>query len=464
MWIERVRYYLGLILILLGASFTAPAIVSLVYGEDYTVDYLLASATIALIGYLLWRGSIQEEITYTDSLYIAVISFLLPAIANTIIMVLNGFDPWDSLFESISGITTTGLSMFVTEELPKTIVFVRAWLQWIGGIGIVIVTIGFLLKPGTVAYQLFATHLRKEAYMPSVRMIARAVLGLYGFLTIAAFLTYWLSGIGVYESIVYALTTTSTGGFAATNTFPRAIVWPTIVFMFISAQSFTRYYLLIKFRRIKYLVNAIQIWSFIAVNAIGFLLFYLAITWSGATVSYTDALFNTLSALSTTGYSTIDMTSLPDSAKYIIAILMLIGASMGSTGGGIKQYRLIVLVKELGRRLKKIYSPPETITVVKIGDNVIGDDEIYMHVLVIHLYIIALALSLMIFLLSGYPLIDSLFNVASALGTVGLQTVMLNNNIEWYLKLVISIDMFLGRLEVITVLAVIAHMIDRIRH
>jgi len=461
--ISRIRYYLGLILILLGTSFIAPAIVSFIYMEDFTIDYLFTAFIIVLLGFLLWRNSVREEISYADSLYIAVISFLLPALANTFVMILNGFDPWDSLFESISGITTTGLSMFTTEELPKTIIFVRAWLQWIGGIGIVIMTIGFLLKPGTVAYQLFATHLRKEAYMPSVKIIARAVLGLYGMLTLMAFITYKISGLDFYQAIVYALTTTSTGGFSATNVFPKAIIWPAIIFMFLSAQSFTRYYLIIRFRKPINLLKSVQIRSFIVLYILGFILFYLALSWAGMNVSYTDSLFNTLSALSTTGYATIDMTSLPDSGKYILILLMLIGAGMGSTGGGIKQYRLIILFKELHRRLKKVYSPPEQVEVVKIEDKPISDEEIYGHLLVINLYIITLIITLIIFLLSGYELMDSLFNISSALGTVGLQTSMLNNTIEWYLKLIISIDMFLGRLEVVTVLATISHMIDKLR-
>ncbi len=136
---------------------------------------------------------------------------------------------------------------------------------------------------------------------------------------------------------------------------------------------------------------------------------------------------------------------------------------MGSTGGGIKQYRLIILFKELHRRLRKAYSPPEQVEVVKIEDKPISDEEIYSHLLVINLYIIALIISLIIFLLSGYEFMDSLFNISSALGTVGLQTSLLNNSIKWYLKLVISIDMFLGRLEVVTVMAIISHMIDKLR-
>jgi len=377
--------------------------------------------------------------------------------------VAGGFDLWDSLFESISGITTTGLSMFSAEELPKTVVFARAWLQWIGGVGIVIVTIGFLLKPGTVAYQLFATHLRKEDYMPSVKVIARAVLGLYGTLTLAAFAVYGLSGLGLFDALVYALTTISTGGFATASTFPRAIVWPAAVFMFLSAQSFTRYYLAIKHRSPSYLLNSVQMRSFAVLLAVGSVLFYLALARAGVAASYTDVLFNTLSALSTTGYATIDMTALPDSGKYVLAVLMLVGAGMGSTGGGIKQYRLIILLKELRRRLREVYSPPERVEVVKVEDKPIGDEEIYSHMLVVNLYAIALMVSLAVFLLSGYGLADSLFNISAALGTVGLQTSMLNNTVEWYLKLVITVDMFLGRLEVVTVVAVVSHMIDRMR-
>lgn len=109
-----------------------------------------------------------------------------------------------------------------------------------------------------------------------------------------------------------------------------------------------------------------QIRSFLAINIIGFILFYIAISFSGINISGIDALFNTLSALSTTGYATINMDRVSDSGKYVLVILMLIGAGMGSTGGGIKQYRLIILLKEIHRHLRKIYSPSERIEVVKI--------------------------------------------------------------------------------------------------
>ncbi len=458
----RLRYYLGLVLILLGASFIPPVVVSLVYGEEYYIGYSIISLALMGLGYAMYRDSVRENLEYIDSLVIAVLSFLIPALANTAVMVLYGFDTWDSLFESVSGITTTGLSMFNTSDLPKTMIFERAWLQWIGGVGIVVMTIGFILKPGTVAYQLFATHLRKEPSMPSVKTIARAVVGLYGALTAIAFIVYTLSGTPVFDSLVYALTTTSTGGFAATSVFPKAIVWPAVVFMFLSSQSFTRYYLAFRGRRLAEIVRSPQIKSFIVLNILSIILFYYAMTLVTPGITVEDAVFNTLSALSTTGYSTIDMSTLPDSGKYILVILMLVGASMGSTGGGIKQYRLIILFKEIGRRIRKAYHPPEEIEVVKIGGKPLGDEEVYSHILIINLYILVLTLSVLAFQLAGYPLVDSLFNTASAIGTVGLQTSMLNNTIEWYLKLVVSIDMFLGRLEILPVIAILSCIREKI--
>lgn len=121
---NRIKYYLGLILTPLELSFIAPAIVSLLYleVEDYTIVYLIASVIIILLGLLFWKDSVREEITYIDSLYIAIFSFLYPALINTAITALNGFDPWDPLFENISSKATTELSIFNINDLLRTII------------------------------------------------------------------------------------------------------------------------------------------------------------------------------------------------------------------------------------------------------------------------------------------------------------------------------------------------------
>jgi len=461
---KTIRYYMGLIMIGYGLAQIPIIMVSLIYGEIYHIYYLASTSILLITGLLLVRFAEKPvEIALVDPLIIAVISFLIPGLTNTIVMIVTGFDPWDSLFESISSITTTGLSLYSPNKLPYTIHFARAWLQWIGGVGIVILTLGTLLKPGTVAYKLLATHIRKEAVMPSVMVVARAVLCIYGLLTLISIIAYYLTGMSLFDAVIHGLTTISTGGFSTQETFPRNALWIAIVFMFLSAQSFSRFYMTFFKRRPRYLGMGPQIKSFIIINLIAIVLSYIAVNMFGSTIDFGDIAFNILSASTTTGYTTISVDELPTVVKYIIIVLMIIGASLGSTGGGLKQYRFIILLKETWRRLLKMVSPHGRLIVVKINGEVIDDEEVYNNMLIISLYILSLTISTIIFLYTGYSLEDSLFTVASALGTVGLAPSIVNHTLPWWSKLLLSMDMFIGRLEILPVASILPYVFDKMR-
>ncbi len=460
---SRLRYYIGWILIAYGFAQIPVAIVSIVYSEPYTLHYLLSTVVLVVVGYFVKGGEKPVELSTTESLYVAILSFLIPGLVNTVVMTIAGFDFWDSLFESISGITTTGLSMYSVDELPYTIHFVRAWLQWIGGVGIVVMTLVFLLKPGTLAYNLLTTHIRKEAYMPSVVYVARAVLAIYGLLTFLCGLLYYLSGMSVFDSIVHALTTISTGGFSTKSSFleySNTAVWVSIVFMFLSAQSFPRYYMMFRLRNPKYIWMGPQIKSFLVLLVVSTALFH-GLTLLYTSISLQDSIFTVVSALTTTGYSTVSMDSLPDASKYILVVLMITGAALGSTGGGFKQYRLIVLFKELWRRIVKAVSPPGRVVNIRVGGQVVSDEEVFSCIAIVHLYIIALVLSTIAFLAAGYSFMDTLFSVASAIGTVGLAPSIVYHTLPWWSKLLLSIDMFIGRLEILPVIAVTIHALRK---
>ncbi len=454
------RYYLGLILIGCGFAQLPVIAVSIVYNEPYYIHYGVAFIVLVVLGYFVKGVEKPYELGIVESLGVAVLSFLIPGLVNTFVMISAGFEPWDSLFESISGITTTGLSVYSVDELPYTIHFVRSWLQWIGGVGIVLMTLIFLLRPGTLAYNLLTAYIRKEAYMPSIVYVARAVLVIYGFLTTLCAILYYLSGMSVYDSIVHSLTTISTGGFSTKTSFPVNALWVSVVFMFLSAQSFPRYYMLFRLRRIRYLVMGPQIKSFLALTLVSIPLFYF-ITSISTNISLEDSVFTVVSALTTTGYSTISIDSLPDPSKYLIVILMIIGAALGSTGGGFKQYRLIILFKELWRRILKTLSPPGRVVHVRIGGRVVSDEEVYVCITIVQLYIIALVLSTLAFMIAGYGLSNSLFSVASAIGTVGLAPSIVSHSLPWWSKLLLSIDMFLGRLEILPVIAITTHLVKK---
>ena len=454
---KAVAYYLGLILVIFGAANYAPAIVALVTNSNVFVFYLVVGTLMIVIGYsihALGRGVASKELKFCDAAAIATVSFIIPAVANALVMYASNYDFTNALFESISGITTTGLSMYNTSTLPPVFVFARAWLQWLGGLGIVVLTLSLLVRPGTAAYRLFSTHFRKEPSLPSSSILSKHIMLFYIGLTLAAFLAYLMAGLPLFDSLVYSLTTTSTGGFSSYTSLSGNSVIVATVFMFLSSQSFIFYYRLLRGRSLKCLSKGTQLFSFALLTVLGGST--LLAVWHKNVIT---VFFHFISALSTTGYSTVNISSLPVAGQLLLILAMFIGASMGSTGGGVKQFRIIVAFKAFITSILRLTEPKERVHVVKVAGERIDDSEVLTYLSVMLMYVIIVALSSFIFTAFGYKLLPSLFSVTSALGTVGLQPSMITPNLPVILKTVLMINMILGRLEVITVIAAFTGLI-----
>ncbi len=458
---NNVRYYIGFVLIGYSILCSVIALASIILGEEYWIYYALSALVLITLGYLLKKGIVPSQISILDSIVIAIASFLIPIVYNSIIMVLMGFSIWDSIFESTSSITTTGLTLYGVNEIPYTLHFSRSIHQWVGGLGIVVLTLSFFIRPGTTAYRLLVIHIHKESTMPSLARVAKVVIQVYMALTILMASIYYLFGMNLFDSIVHAFTTISTGGFSTYDYIPGRVVLPAIVLMFISAQSFTYYHYIFVERKVRIPLQTIL---FTLLNIISIAIMMSIAAVDNVRIDASGIVFTVLSASTTTGYSVVSLDNLPDSFLYILSILMIIGASMGSTGGGLKQYRLLVIVKELKRRLVKIANPSLQVSSIKIADSIVGEEEISGIFTVFTLFLITVTLSTMALLVAGYSLVDSLFVSSSAVGTVGLATSIVSKTMPDWIKLVLSIDMFLGRLEIVTVVAPIAYIGELLRH
>ncbi len=455
--VRAVAYYLGLILVIFGAANYAPAVVALVTSDEAFALYLAAGTLMIVLGYtlhLLGRGTSGKELRFCDAAAIATLSFIVPALANALVMHASNYDFMDALFESVSGITTTGLSMYSTSSLPPVFVFARAWLQWLGGLGIVILTLSLLVRPGTAAYRLFSTHFRREPSLPSSSILSKHIMLFYVGLTSLAFLAYATSGLPLFDALIYSLTTTSTGGFSGYTGLSGNSALVATVFMFLSSQSFILYYRVLRGKNLKHLLRDTQLASFTLMTILGGATL-LGVWHSGVST----VLFHFISALSTTGYSTVSVDSLPVAGQLLLILAMFIGASMGSTGGGVKQFRVVVAFKALITSILRLTEPKERIHIVKVADERIEDSEVLTYLTVILMYVVVIALSSLIFTAFGYNLLPSLFSVTSALGTVGLQPSIITPQLPAILKVVLMINMVLGRLEVVTVVAALAGLI-----
>ncbi len=454
-----IGYYFKLVLYFMSISIIPPFIAAIILSEKplFILAIGLEGLLLFLTCKLLSRITSPGDIGFTEALVLTALTFLLGGFVAGIPIIVYD-EPINALFEGISAITTTGLSSLNQNSLTPGVHFLRSYYQWIGGLGIALLTVSFLVSPGSAAYNIYAAHLGKTKIKPLSLSTVRVLLKIYIILTIAYLILYIASGLNVFDALINSLTTISTGGFSTITLFdsPKLMIVG-FIGMFISAQPLIMYYYLYR-GNLKRILNEKQLYSFTIILLSGFLALTL-VDHKGIIQS----LFQAVSALSTTGYSALNNNSLSDSSKLILSILMITGASLGSTGGGLKQLRIIILFKTLLHNIKTRLYPPKTVRPLKINNTLIDSSTIISILSLTTLYIIVLLFSTWIFTIHGYTLSNSLFESSSALATTGLSTGITGPRLSCDLKIVLMIDMLLGRVEIIPYIYLIIYPLrDRI--
>jgi len=442
-----VAHYFGTVLALIGPVSALPALFGIWDGT--APPFVVGAALTLIIGLLLMKAE-AEGMGFKEAMAVAALTFLYPAILLGTEIWALGYPAIDSFFEGVSAITTTGLTTFSPDEISPSIHFARSLYQWVGGIGFAVFVILFLTRPGTAAHRLLTVHI-SDKVSPTARKSVMLLTGIYVGITAVSGLLYLLSGEAPYDALIHALTTASTGGFSTHPLLPPGAVPAAIVMMAISAQSYTTYYRALAKKDLAVLMRDYQLISFVIV-IIATALILLASGWG---ISPGNAFLVASSAASTTGYSSVDISRSPDSAKFLLSAVMLVGASLGSTGGGFKQLRLIIVVKGLKRSIIRYLLPKHAVKPVRLGGQVIDEEEIGFAMTLVLVYVIIVFVSALAFTLHGYSLSDSLFETSSALATTGLSAGLTSPNLPGALKLVLMVDMLLGRLEVFPYLALL---------
>ncbi len=444
---SAVAHYFGVVLTLIGPVSALPAIFGLWDGTAF--PYVVGAVVTTATGLLLMRAK-GEGMGFREAMAVAALTFLYPAILLGTEIWALGCPALDSFFAGVSAITTTGLTTFSPDAIPPSVHFARSLYQWVGGIGFAVFVILFLTKPGTAAHRLLTVHI-SDKVSPTARRSVMLLTGIYTAITVASGMLYLLSGEAPYDALIHALTTASTGGFSTYPLLPPGMVPAAIVMMCVSAQSYATYYRALARRSIAVLGRDYQLLSFV-VMMLASALILLASGWG---ISAWDAFLVASSAASTTGYSSVDVSASPDSAKFLISAVMLVGASLGSTGGGFKQLRLIIVLKGLKRSILRHLLPKHVVKPVMLGGQALDEEEIGFAMTLVLVYIMIVFASTLAFTLFGYSLADSLFETSSALATTGLSAGLTSPSLPSVLKVVLMADMLLGRLEVFPYLALL---------
>jgi trk system potassium uptake protein TrkH len=444
----------------IGLMFILPLIVAIIYRETSILGFIVAAIFSFVCGKSLsYHFKDPKRMRLKHGMIISSLVWIWAGLMGAIAMMISlDINFLDAFFENMSGWTCTGFSIFNDiEVLPNSILFLRCLEEWLGGLGVVVVVLGISFRSGTAAKKLYQSEAREERIKPSITNTLNKTLNIYIIYTIAGIILYLLAGMPLFDSVCNTFTSISTGGIGIKNTnigfYQNNIInIITMILMVLGATSFVVHYNVIKTKG-KALIKDLQFKMLIFIIAISFLVIYLL-----SNIIPMEVAFTIISAITTTG-ATITSTNVLNSWPYfgliILIILMLIGGSSGSTVGAIKLTRVLVFLKSVLNNVKRLVSPEGRVIKLKISGHNIPSKAIQESSTYICLYFLFIGLSWLVFSYYGYDPFNSLFDIVSAQGNVGLSTGVINSELNPLLKSLLIFNMWIGRLEIIPILVTI---------
>jgi len=449
--------YFGQMCLALAVLTMVPLVISLVFGERYiTLRYAVVICGLAGLGLGTARLRAPSRVQANEGMVLVAIMFLFTPLAMCYPMMSSGLSFLDALFEAISGVTTTGLSTKATlVGAQATFVFARAWMQWYGGLGILVLSLALVMQPGLVAKGLAVTETETDDLVGGTRARAQRILKVYGALTALGIIGSLSVGVGFFDAVLYTFAAVSTGGFAPHDGSLATLGWPAqgwiTLLCLAGAIPLTFYHrMLQKKRRVAgdfLQLQAVVIASVVASLAVG------ASMRLTAGMAWPQVLHHApllaFSAQTTAGFSSMPCGQLDPGSKLILILSMLVGGGLGSTAGGFKLLRLLIAASVLRLILLRTCLPKHAVIEPRLAGRRLQDEEIRAVLLLILLFVLVVALSWLPFVAMGHSPLDSLFEVVSAMGTVGLSVGLTNATLPALLKGILCVDMLMGRLEIV---------------
>ncbi|MBP3695909.1 MAG: TrkH family potassium uptake protein [Clostridia bacterium] len=468
---KMIVYNIGKILLVEAVLLVLPAIVSIIYSDGMLASYAVTIAALTVTGILATKKKPKNKSIYAKEGYVIVaFTWILMSLFGALPFWLSGGIPnfVDAFFETVSGFTTTGSTILNNiEVLPKSLLFWRSFTHWIGGMGILVFVIAIMPKTENSSMHV----MRAEVPGPTVGKLvsklgasARILYGIYCGMTAIMVVFLLAGGMPLFDSLVNAFATAGTGGFGILNNsiegynnlyFEMVIA----VFMLLFGINFNLYYLLL-IRRFKQALKSEELRCYLGIVAAATIIIAVSLITGNHSAGYAfrHAFFQVASIITTTGFSSTDFGTWPIIAQLTLLFLMFIGACAGSTGGGIKVSRLVILVKSGMRDIKKAINP-RSIETVKVDKQTVEEPVVKGISVFFAMYIIVIAVSSMVVSLDGRDLTTTLTSVVACIGNIGpgLGAVGPAGNFAHFSvlsKIVLSFDMLAGRLELIPMLMI----------
>ena len=464
-------YIIGMILKIEAVFMALPAITALIYQETSGVAFLITIALCLVIGLPLTRKKPTRKAFYTKEGFVTVaLSWIVLSIIGAIPFVISRSipNPVDALFETVSGFTTTGASILSdVEALPHCMLMWRSFTHWIGGMGVLVFILSLLPLTGGYHMNLMKAESPGPSVSklaPKVQSTAKILYSIYFVMTVIQILLLLVGGMPLFDSICTAFGTAGTGGFGIKNDsiagYSPYIQNVCTVFMLLFGVNFGCYYLLM-IRHVKSVFEDEELRMYFAIVLGSIVLIVLNLRGYYDTIGETirHAAFQVASIVTTTGFATTDFDLWPSFSKGILFALMIVGACAGSTGGGLKCGRALLLLKNLRRNTRRVLNP-HRVEVVRVNGRRISEDVLENTNTYLVAYVVITLVSFLLVSIDGLSLTTNLTAVVSCFNNIGPGLEMVGPTcnfgiFSWFSKLILIFDMLAGRLEIFPMLILV---------
>ena len=475
MHISLIFRILGMLLMIFSLTLFSPIAISLWYGDGVYPSFLLAFAITAISGALMWMPVSKQktELRTRDGFLITSLFWIVLGVFGSLPFLLSPHPQLsitDAVFESMSGLTTTGATVITgLDYLPKSILFYRQQLQWLGGIGIIVIAVAVLPMLGIGGMQLYRAEtpgpIKDSKLTPRITETAKALTRIYLLLTITCALAYWLAGMSGFDAICHAFSTIAIGGFSTHDASIGYFNSPAIMlicslYMLISGINFALHFYALQHRNISHYLRDSEtlFYCYAIMAAVAIVCTYLIL---GGTYSISEGLvhglFQTISIATTAGFATADFATWPSFLPIMLILLSFMGGCGGSTGGGMKAVRVMLMAKQGVRELSQLIHPNAVIP-LKVGSRRVEAKIVSAVWSFFAVYIFSFIVILLLLMATGLDyttafsaVVGTLNNLGPGLGDVASNYGGISATAKW----ILCFSMLLGRLEIFTLLVLL---------
>jgi len=478
--LKMIKYIIGKMLGVEAVVLLVPAFIALLYTEDDYIYFLITSVGLGLLYLIFGRKKPDDRVMYAkEGLIIVAAAWVLWSVFGAMPYYLSGTIPnyVDAFFEAVSGFTTTGATILTDiESVSMGMMFWRSFTQWIGGMGVLVLVMVLTSLENKSSMHLMRAELsgpQVDKLQPKARKMTKWLYGIYVGLTLLQIIFLLAGGMDLFDSVIHAFTTTGTGGFSnrvnSVAAFDSAYIEGVItVFSIISGISFKVYYLLcIRAAKEVFLHEEVKLYLAIIVGATAAITVNIWQVYGSGARAFRNAIFQVATMTSTAGFTTADYNRWPMFSQSILLVLMMIGACAGSTGGGLKISRLLILVKSIKRQMHQLIHP-KSVSIVKVNGKKVNEETMHGVYMFLGAYLLILMGSVILLSLDNYDFattftaaLATINNIGPGIGRVGPWEHFYDfSNMS---KIVMCFNMFIGRLEIFPFLLLLSPSLWRKR-